>query len=200
MKKKLMYKNESLGIDFLVVMYIFIGFVFFFNNVLAEDKFDNKYLIGFAVFFTLAYLIGIVDTLIHRKKYNKIRTHGIRVEGNIVDFIFETKRRHDEREIIHKVEVEYVDPKTNEKVRVFSPKLNFSPQYNLGSKKCSVYILNNDIYISDFVPRQKEETNIWYGELGNQLEKKRNKDLTISIVIFVIIAVLMCYLSFKYGK
>lgn len=96
--------------------------------------------------------------------------------------------------------VEYNEPKTGKTVVVCSPNLSFDPRSSLGSKQCSVYILDKEVYICDFVPRQKEETNIWYGKIGNQIEKHNQKQFMIFLVCFVVIALIMCFLSFKYGK
>ena len=75
--------------------------------------------------------------------------------------------------------VEYVNPYTNEKSHYETPELSFDAHRCLGSKKCSVYIFNDKLYVTDFVKLNKGEENIWakendyYKEIAD-LEKKAN--------------------------
>ena len=71
-------------------------------------------------------------------------------------------------------------------------KLSFDAHHRLGSKKCSVYILNDKIYVTDFVKLNKGEENIWaqeddyYKEIAN-LEKKEMPKIILGIILFILL-------------
>ena len=73
-----------------------------------------------------------------------------------------------------------------------TPELSFDAHHCLGSKKCSVYILNDKLYVTDFVKLNNGEENIWaqendyYKEIAN-LEKKAMPKVILGIILFILL-------------
>ena len=47
---------------------------------------------------------------------------------------------------------------------VITEELNFNPKSDLGSRECSVYILNDQVYVTDFVKRGKGDKTIYFNK------------------------------------
>ena len=66
----------------------------------------------------------------------------------------------------------------------------------MGSKTCTVYVLNEQVYVTDFIERQKEQENIW-GPEYTVLEKKETKNAIIFIVLFILIFFTIVFIGLK---
>ena len=132
-----------------------------------------------------------------RKELNNIKEKGVKVDGTLIKFNkYTTTFRsvdHGTRYRHHyTVIVEYINPYTNERLQYETPELSFDAHHCLGSKKCSVYILNDKIYVTDFVKLNKGKENIWaqeddyYKEIAN-LEKKEMPKVILGIILFILL-------------
>jgi hypothetical protein len=92
-----------------------------------------------------------------RIKYRYIKENGKRVDGNIVKTCTHNYREEDSVEDFYTVVVEYKNPKDNSIVTFETPSLSFVPYDKLGSKKCSVYVLDDRVYVTDFVEKARGE-------------------------------------------
>ena len=166
----------------------------------AENKGIFAGIAGIILFAIFIYIILFVNDKKKdkiRKELNNIKENGIKVEGTLVKFNKYTTRfrRVDGRNEYHSrytVIVEYVNPYTNEKLQYETPELSFDAHHCLGSKKCSVYILDDKLYVTDFIKLNKGEENIWaqedekYKEIAN-LEKKEMTKVILGIILFILL-------------
>lgn len=151
----------------------------------------------FAIFIYIIIFLNDKKNAKIRKELIEIKEKGIKVEGNLVRFNkYTTKFKNAENQTKYHyhytVIVEYINPYTNEKSQYETPELSFDAHHSLGSKKCNVYVLNNKIYVTDFVKIKKGEENIWaqeddyYKEIAN-LEKKAMPKVILGIILFMLL-------------
>ena len=155
---------------------------------------------GIILFAIFIYIILFIDDKKKdkiRKELINIKEKGTKVEGTLIKFnkyttTFRSVDRGTEHRNHYTVTVEYINPYTNERLQYETPKLSFDAHHSLGSKKCSVYILNDKIYVTDFVKLNKGEENIWaqennyYKEIAN-LEKKAMPKIILGLVLFIVL-------------
>lgn len=175
----------------------------------AENKDLFAGIIGIILFALFIYIILFANDKRKdkiRKELNNIKEKGIKVEGTLIKFnkyttTFRSINRGIEYRHHYTVIVEYINPYTNEKLQYETPKLSFDAHHHLGSKKCSVYILNDKIYVTDFVKLNKGEANIWaqeddyHKEIAN-LEKKEMPKIILGIILFILLWVGIVILGF----
>ncbi len=96
-------------------------------------------------------ILGIIPTallyLTSRKKtkrYKEIKQKGTKTTGIIIGWSY-GKIDSD----FHHVYVSYTDLHGEQKV-FKTPDLNFNPKYTLGSTDCTVYLYEDEVYVTDF--------------------------------------------------
>ena len=107
-----------------------------------------------------------------RKKYKYIKENGKRVDGTILKPSSYNYREVDHVETCYTVIVEYKNPKDGSMVTYETPSLSFIPSDKLGSKKCSVYILDDHVYVTDFVEKARGEKSVFQLEDKTKGSKK----------------------------
>lgn len=200
--KKLCYQVEEKNTIAYIVFSCFCVFgsiISIIVSMLAGAKDKDIFagipaIILFAIFVYIIFFIDDKSKEKDRKQLNDIKQNGTKIEGTIIKFNEYRTRSYngDGHHTYYSVIVEYVKPHTNEKMQYETPVLSFDAFHRLGSKKCSVYILNDKIYVTDFVKVNKGEENIWaredekYKELAN-LEKKEISKLVIRMILFILL-------------
>lgn len=203
--KKLCYKDEEKNTIAYIILSCFFVFCALFLIIVdiikgTESKdlfFELSAIILFALFmYTILFIDDKKKDKI-RKELNNIKENGIKVEGTLIKFNeYRTKTPNPdgraEYRFHYTVIVEYVNPYTNEKLQYETPELSFDAHHYLGSKKCSVYILNDKVYVTDFVKLNKGEESIWaredeyYKEIAG-LEKKEMSKAILGIILFMLL-------------
>lgn len=203
--KKLCYEVEEKNTIAYIVFTCFCVFGSIITIIVgmftgAENKDLFAGIIGIIVFAIFIYIILFANDKKKdkiRKELNNIKEKGIKVEGTLIKFntyttTFRSVNRGTEHRRHYTVTVEYINPYTNERLQYETPKLSFDAHHCLGSKKCSIYILNDKIYVTDFVKLNKGEENIWaqeddyYKEIAN-LEKKEMPKIILGIILFILL-------------
>lgn len=185
--KKLCYDDETKKISACSIFLCIMGFIIIISVIVGllsnRELPPFPVILAFVIFTLLVCTVLIIedkDERKYRKEYRKkctdIQKNGIRVEGTIIKFNRYTsqdfKKVYTDIDNLvghsasvytsyYTVTVEYVNPYTNEKLQYETPKLSCEPSHWLGSKKCNVYILDKQIYVTDFVKKNKGENNSW---------------------------------------
>ena len=167
MNNKLLYKNETYKKPVIIVL-IIISIYLLFRMI------TNFYSI-------VSTSILIIPPRQIRKRHELIKQIGKRISATITGYQW----RRVDSQTIYTVKIRYIDPFTFQEKTYKTPPLNFNPKYKLGSRECSVYIKDNEIYVSDFIERRKGENIIWTTEEIGQEDYK--KDLEQSIVIGILL-------------
>lgn len=181
------YKEEETGIGILICIWTMAVIPCLFNTY--DDLIGIYISFGFCGVMTLIYTPSLLSTLRFKKKCKNIVMNGTKVQGCIVDYSI--NRIGDEFD--YSVIVTYLDPYTGKEKNIWTPALSFNPIMSLGDKSCSVYILNELYYVTDFVPRKKGQDNIWGKEIDSleKMELKEQKKMLIFIIGFILIFVLL---------
>lgn len=131
-------------------------------------------------------LKGFFDT---QKKYKTIKEKGTKVDGFIETPYEEYKTDMFGRTNYHYyLLVKYKNPETNQEVEYKTPRLGFNPFRYIKSQKCSVYLYNNEKYVSDYDYAEKAEDSLWH---TNVADNEFVSDL-IAYAIKIGLYVLMC--------
>lgn len=134
------------------------------------------------------------------KKNLKIKRYGQRLDGYIYDLEHNIDVGGRQIHIEYFLIIKYFNPFTNQEMLYKTPRINFNPIEDLGSRNCSVYIYNNEIYVSDFVNRLPNQNRIWseeiiksknYNALLKEGTLKIFKFLGVLILILFILAILL---------
>lgn len=168
--KKLRYESESLGMDTFIILSLFTLVIFLLTN-LSDNNIKYFY---FIIFYSIGCIfcgLKFINGLKNRIKYNKIVKNGFKVDGKILGIKTEitssqslnSPTEHD-HSFEKKLYVQYKLPKSDKTYTILTEELNQDPQFYLGSRNCSVYILNDEKYITDFVKKEKGQANIWTNE------------------------------------
>ena len=168
--KKLRYKSENLGIDTFIILSLFTLIIFLLTS-LSENNIEYFYFIIFYGIGCLFCVLEFVNGLKNRIKYNKIIKNGFKVDGKILGIkteITSSQSVNSPTEHDHffekKLYVQYTLPESDKTYTILTEELNQDPQFYLGSRNCSIYILNDETYVTDFVKRKKGQSNIWTNE------------------------------------
>lgn len=172
-KKALMYANEFKDFKLTLLMAFFVVIVFLVVGLgeRAEVPF-YYYLIMFVLFVGPFFLINLKYVLNYNHNL-KIMRYGQRLDGYIVDLDYKISYGKHVR-VYYYLIVKYFNPYTNQEMLYMTPKVNFDPIEDLGERRCSVYITNNEIYVSDFVARLENQDRLWSEEV---IKNKNSKDL-----------------------
>lgn len=161
--KKLNYKSEDLGLSTFV---FFTGFVLimFVLNLFIDSNLDFIYFVGFYLIGLIFFICNAIGGLNNRRKYRTIKNNGIKFNGYIVGLKNEVLSHFTsegrEYSFENKLIVQYARDNKENLNTVITEDLNFNPKLDLGSRECSVYILNDQVYVTDFVKRKKGQDNI----------------------------------------
>lgn len=181
------YKNEITGLGILICMWVMVAVSCLLVIVNSASLLGIFVLLGFGLFMTIIYIPTLIKTLNVRKANKNIMVNGIKLKGRIVNYSIGTHMR----DRIYSVIVSYIDPYTCKEKQISTPPLSFDPVTALGSDLCSVYVLNDLYYVTDFVPRKADQANIWGKEIDT-LEKKEIKKLLIGVGVFIAFFIVVC--------
>lgn len=190
------YKEEDTGIFVLIAIWVMVIVSIFLCIRSNTEEISIYVLLGFGILMTLFYLPTYSKTKKIVKINNEIKEKGQRIPGEIIDYSSDVTRSGDSHNWHYTVTVKYTDPYTKQEKTYTTPDLNFNPIQSLGSKTCTVYILNEQIYVSDFVKREKDQANIWNAEYTD-LEKKETKKITKIIIIFLIFFFFIVFMALR---
>lgn len=179
------YEEEDTGIFVLIAIWVMVIVSIFMCIRSNTEEISIYVLLGFGMLMTLFYLPTYNKTKKIVKNNNEIKEKGQRIPGEIIDYSSNVTRSGDSHDWHYTVTVKYTDPYTKQEKTYTTPDLNFNPIQSLGSKTCTVYVLNEQIYVSDFVKREKDQENIWDASYTN-LEKREAKKITVGIILFVL--------------
>lgn len=182
---------------------IFIFALFILSNIrelincTSIFDFASDYI--FVIFFFLFIFIYNVIEILFYKRNLKIKKYGIKVNGYISKVEYKVRYKT----LRYYLYVEYTDYNTGEKRVYKTPTLNFNPIEMLGSKQCGVYIYKKNVFVSDFVKNENEES-IWSDEELNHLDEANlNKNyffggiMDIFSIIFVISVFFILFIILK---
>ena len=190
------YKEEDTGIIVLIAIWVMVIISLIICIKTNAGDFSIYILLGFGAAMTLFYLPTYNKTKKIVKNNNEIKEKGQRIPGEIIDYSSDVTRSGDSHNWHYTVTVKYTDPYTKQEKTYTTPDLNFNPIQSLGSKTCTVYVLNEQIYVSDFVKREKNQTNIWYPEY-TELEKKETKKIIKIIIIFFVFFFFIVFMALR---
>lgn len=190
------YKEEGTGIGVIIAIWVMVLISIIMCLKLEADSSSRYILLGFGVFISLIYLPTYIKTKKIVNNYNEIKENGQKAQGEIVSYSSKVIRIGDNHTWHYTVTVKYNDPYTKQEKIYTTPDLNFDPVHSLGSKTCTVYVLNEQVYVTDFIERQKEQENIW-GPEYTVLEKKETKNAIIFIVLFLLIFFTIVFIGLK---
>lgn len=179
------YEEEDTGIFVLIAIWVIVIASIFMCIRSNAEEISIYALLGFGILMTLIYLPTYNKTKKIVKNNNEIKEKGQRITGEIIDYSSNVTRSGDSHDWHYTVTVKYTDPYTKQEKTYTTPDLNFNPIQSLGSKTCTVYVLNEQIYVSDFVKREKNQENIWDASY-TELEKREEKKITFGIILFVL--------------
>jgi len=197
--KKLCYQVEETNSIPYIVFFLFCILCLVISILASMFTGESMFpgVVGIILFAVFIYIILFIDDKSKekdRKELNNIKEKGIKVEGTLVKFnrYITNFRSSKHLRSYYTLIVEYINPYTNEVIQYETPVLSFDAHHYLGSKKCSVYILNDKIYVTDFVKVNKGEENIWaqedgkYREIAN-LKRKEISKLILRIILFILL-------------
>ena len=190
------YKEEDTGIFVLIAIWVMVIVSIFLCIRSNTEEISIYVLLGFGILMTLFYLPTYNKTKKIVKINNEIKEKGQRIPGEIIDYSSDVTRSGDSHNWHYTVTVKYTDPYTKQEKTYTTPDLNFNPIQSLGSKTCTVYVLNEQIYVSDFVKREKDQANIWNPEYTD-LEKKETKKITKIIITFLIFFFFIVFMALR---
>lgn len=167
--KKLCCKAEVVSVkNWIILSALFIGFMiasFYFADNIESLIISCILVLIFISVFTATNIQEMIRNKEETKNYQKIKTNGIKTDGKILKCLYNCDEFGAEiSEVgiqkIYRLLVEYKDPKTKKIKTFYTPPLNFDPKKELGSKKCTVYIYQEELYITDFIRKTNKEQKI----------------------------------------
>lgn len=210
--KKLQYEEEN-NKDGIVVFGINIGifilsFVFIFCILYSVLFQSGNAILCVVLSVIFSYFIAkrysnkkTLERNIITEKYNNIKNNGEKYEGEIIKIIknkyLDTGAGDSGGGIIERysVVIKYLDSNNNIK-EYETPELNFNPNKDLGSNKCSVYDCNGNIYVTDFISKKDGDTPINLPNIEickNFNEEYYKKSIKILwIIAAIIFGVILC--------
>lgn len=178
MNNKLAYENETYKKPTIMFSLIILSYLLF----RLITNFSSLTLICFLVCF--AYILTLIIIPRHIKKHHELIVQtGKRFSATVTGY----QCRRLDSGTIYTVSIRYIDPFTFQEKNYKTPPLNFNPKNKLGSRECSVYIKDNEIYVSDFVERRKGENVIWTSEEMAQEDYKKDLEQSLVLGIFLIL-------------
>lgn len=212
--KKLHYAVEIKNIYayiFVIIVAIIMP-IFIIKTTIDTVEMDAFYagMFGVVVSAIILYIIFFPEAkrkFKERKRLKEIKEKGTKAEGNIIDYKTYSTRNSEFKNVIdeayyYTVTVEYIDPHTKEKTQYETPGLSFDAHHCLESKKCSVYVYENEVYVTDFIPVNKGEENIWSKENGyyNDVENVKSAEMkkfmmfhAIIVILFIIVGLFLVF-------
>lgn len=190
------YREEDTGIVLIIAIWIMVLISIIMCSKLEAASFSIYILLGFGALMSLIYLPTYIKTKKIVNNYNEIKEKGQKALGEIVSYSSKVTGIGDHYTWHYTVTVKYNDPYTKQEKIYTTPDLNFNPIHTLGSKTCTVCVLNEHVYVTDFIKRQKEQENIWNPEYTD-LEKKETKIIIIFIVLFLLVFFSIAFIGLK---
>ncbi len=196
--KKLCYADEKMSIILnLLNLFMFLGVIIYSFNMISKGEEYGGYigLICIVLLLELFYILKFVKPILKVKiKYKKIKKNGTKFEGYITHFSYERYwniylNNNNKDQFKFTLNIKYGKNSVYK-----TPELGFNPIRDLGSRECSIYVFNNEVYATDFVKRKFSENYLWDENDESILNYKkrrkeyfeRNKSGIIIAIIFLI--------------
>ncbi len=213
MKNNLCYEVETTNKVAYIIFSIFmliVLFIYFIQGGFEVQKeelyFGLGALFGFAAFVYLVLYLSDRSKIKIKKEYENIKNIGRKLDGKIIKPNEYRVRSGDSYTTNYTVTVEYKNPKDDTMVTYETPELAFNPYDVLGSKTCSIYILEDKIYVTDFIEKAEGVDSVWkqeaqakdpegYKEI-EELRKKEMKKVTRWVIIFILFWLAIVYFGF----
>ena len=174
--KKLGYEFDNKDIFPWIFLCILIVVLLVLPSIIAI--YNNEFInfLPAAIILAIIFVIAIISMKRQQKSHNDYREQitsavekGVKVVGKINDIKYvdeEFREPNREKTYIHKYKllIEYTNPSTKEKAVFETPILSFNPIYSLASRDCSVYIYNDIVYATDFIPVKNGEKSVFFQE------------------------------------
>ncbi len=211
------YKEEQISLLNLILFGGLTAFFFFFLYLFFSHKinFANYIIYLFLAVYILWSLIFYFEFFLpswqKRQKYQRIRKNGLKVKGFIEDFAYKVmvvnfKKGRKEKNFY--LIVSYIDSLTREKKIIQTPPINFNPLQKLKSRVCSVYIYQDEVYVTDFEKRNKNDKILWTNDMPavikyHELKRVYKNDIFLIIrhalfyLLVFLIFVMVIYLFSK---
>ncbi len=190
------YEDERTGVGILIAIWCIIGISVIMCIKKSSPNISVGILIGFGLLMSMIYLPTYKRCKKASQEHNEIKEKGQKVQGTIIDYSATTTKSGDSYTWHYTVTVSYIDPYTKQEKTYVTPDLTFNPIQSLGSKLCSVYVLNEKIYVTDFVKREKNQENIWNASY-NELEKRESKKVLIFVILFLLVFFTIVFIGLK---
>lgn len=195
--KKLEYIYESssnlLSIRLLIAIGILLE-ISFITFIIKDHSLGNLFP---AIIVLLLILFGFYELkeMTSQKKYDKEAIEkGTKVKGIIDSPIVRIDTYQESvKNKKYYLLIKYKDPNTKKEVEFTTPELNFNPYSQLASQECSVYVYEDNIYVTDFIGVKNKGEGIW--EKDNPDNDKPSRLFTILFVIAFSIPLLLCLLA-----
>ncbi len=181
------YKNEIVRLRkkiSLIIISIISLLIVIYMITHIEDKNGIFFIIVFILvyFFVISFFIKDLYLVSKVRKKNKnIINNGNKYEGYIESFDYNVyykklnEVRYEMKDITNKVKEYKLNILYDNGKRITTSSLNFSP-FKLSSRKCIVYILNNEIYVGNYELDSNKEM-IWK---KSDLDGVNDKDKLLS--------------------
>jgi hypothetical protein len=190
------YEDERTGVGILIAFWCIIGISVIMCIEKSVSNISINILIGFGLILSLIYFPTYKRCKKRSQEYQEIKEKGQKVQGTIIDYSATTTKSGDSYTWHYTVTVSYIDPYTKQEKTYVTPDLTFNPIQSLGSKLCSVYVLNEKIYVTDFIKREKNQENIWNVSY-TELEKRESKKAIIFIILFLLTFLTIVFIGLK---
>lgn len=192
--RKFKYLNESFHPKEIILMIIFsfVVLFFIFTEIGQEPIIILAAIISYIVF---VVILCLTKNKI-RQKNIAIKRYGLAYPANIVNFKKEVVWRNWKNGRVHTrinyhLYIKYT--KNNEEYFFLTPATNFRPD-ELGSKICTVYVYNGEIYATDFIERAPKQKSIWYTE--EELEQIYNNKAQAALTFIIFFLLFMILIVF----
>ena len=153
--------------SFLAILIVYVAMIM---NVSSNEK--MIIFTVFIIFMILMVFFNNVKYYLNYKNRQKLKSTVRGVDGYIESFEYwiERRRRHTKVRVV--LVVSYIDPIYGKRIYK-TPIINFNVIKDLGSRRCSVYLLDNEIYVSDFVRRMPNDSYVWDDDIVNNCDSKK---------------------------
>ena len=177
--KKFCYQDEEISkvMHFIAFTVYILVVMFSIKNIINNNEITGY--IGMIILVSVMLLFYIFVAIIPKMKkiigYNKIKKYGERFDGYIDSYDYKDEYLRpsepggNSRQIFYYIlNITY----ENGQKTFTTPRITFNPK-DLGSRSCSVYVLNNKVYATDFIKKAFNYINVW--EDDNQSVVNENK-------------------------
>ena len=216
----MIYKNEKIEIKWVIIFSIFylpvIYFIWYLINKNEMTTESLLFMIVWICFVTFIMFSYLKDPLKTRRKNKKIKENGIKYQGYIEKFDYDASLKSNgyglddppDWKIVKEftLDISYID-KDGKKQIFKTPVVNFNSVSDLASRNCNVYVLDNEIYVTDFEKNTGQAYSLWSNDSEEvqdiikkdaEVQKEKNAIMKFSLIIvgiLILISVILGILS-----